>query len=133
MKKQWSGEYAGDVVYIRGIPIGRQEVYFHQQRLGAQLFDESMFNDRHKQQACATIIYELDRTYRRYIEKYGEPTENSEPIRLDIGDPSWVYIPVPLFNPSFESTGILSIKTKEKPVGLIAWFRYKKQYKPIKN
>lgn len=115
-----------EFIFVRGIPVLRSEVYMHQQRLGAQLFDESMFcsNDV-KRYACATVVRELDIKLGVVIASRRYPLNDNEITLIDIGDPSWVYIPVSLFG---KESPILTVPSKDKPAGLVAWFRMRKQY-----
>lgn len=119
-----------EYIFVRGIPMKRTEVAMHQARLGAQLFDESMFVEFRKKMACASVIKQLDYSLRQYIEKHGR-IGTDKIVTIDIGDPSWVYIPVLLFAPP-EQSGIVMMSSKEKPVGLVGWFRMKKQYQTAK-
>lgn len=115
-----------EFIFIRGLPLFRSEVYMHQQRLGAQLFDESMFsNDDVKRYACATVIRELDTSLAMLIAGRGYGLSDDEIALIDIGDPGWVYIPVNLFG---KESPILTAPSKDKPAGLVAWFRMRKQY-----
>ncbi len=114
-----------EVIYVRGIPVSKLDVYVQQERLGAQLFDESMFRSLQKQIACATVISQLDVEYRKSIEKRG-PLGVDEIRRIDIGDPSWLYIPVNIFGPD---AGVIMVGTKDSPAGKVAWFRYRRQYR----
>jgi hypothetical protein len=113
-----------EVIYVRGIPVSKLDVYVQQERLGAQLFDESMFRSLQKQIACATVISQLDVEYRKSIEKKG-PLGVDEIRRIDIGDPSWLYIPVNIFGPD---TGVVMMPSKNSPGGKMAWFRYRRQF-----
>lgn len=115
-----------DVIYVRGIPMLAWEVIQHQDRLGAQLFDESMFATIQKKQACANVIVALDIALRKYLEKEGwREVPDEKIIVIDIGDPAWKYIPVKLF----PSDGIVTVaRTKDSPAGKVAWFRMKRMF-----
>lgn len=115
-----------EVIYVRGVPISKLDVYVQQERLGAQLFDELMFlHNRQKQLACATVISQLDFEYKRSVERIG-PLGVDEIRRIDIGDPSWLYIPVNIFGPE---SGVIVMPTKDSPAGKMAWFRYRRQFR----
>ena len=116
-----------DTILVRGLPMTRVEVYLHQERLGAQLFDESMFATANQKFACANVIAHLDKTLKAELYKLGLTELPDEiMIELDIGDPGWGYIPVKLF-PSNSVVKVLP--TKDTPAGRVAWFRYKKYFK----
>lgn len=108
-----------EVILIRNVPVRTQDVIDIQNEFDAQLFDESVFHDNAKKIACASVIHQLDTVYNRFERSQGRP-----PDQVDIGDGAWVYIPVPLFN----DANIISVRTKDKPAGMIAWFRRKKIY-----
>lgn len=111
-----------DFILVRGVPVPQIDVILKQEELGAQLFDESVFADREKKVACANIIFALDTALARF--RVANPTRL--PDAFDIGDSSWLYIPVDIFAPE---TGITTGPSKDKPVGLIGWFRIKKYYR----
>ena len=119
-------KYDREVIMIRNVPIDTREVIAVQQEHGAQLFDESIFHDPSKKVACAQVIHHLDTEYAKYEHVHGRP-----PIQLYIGDGAWVYIPVQMF----PQENIISVRTKNKPAGMVAWFRKKKIYavKPSRN
>lgn len=115
-------------IFIRGVPVTRLEVYVMQERLGAQLFDESMFRNIEKRKACADVIYTLDQKLGEFLAKaglYEIPDDPNNIIQLDIGDPSWYYIPIKLF-PS--TAKVIIGKSKDRPAGVVAWFRARKTY-----
>lgn len=111
-------------ISIRGIPIDAAEVVMKELELGAMLFDESMFNTPTKRIACANVIVELDRQLRVYQETR---KTRQLPQYLDIGDKSWLYIPHWIFDP--EGGEVISLRTKDKPAGLVAWFRVKRSFR----
>lgn len=106
-------------VVVRGIPVARWEIVQLQDRLGAQLFDESLFKEQHKRLACANVITALDRRLRYMQELAKDPSYI--PDSVDIGDVSWLYIPV-----SF--AGFTTVRTKKFPAGVVGWFRFKKYF-----
>jgi hypothetical protein len=114
-----------EYITIRGIPFPRAEVYLQQERLGAQPFDESLFNGYGKKIACAQVIRALDFAYNAVIQKRGYPLGEDEIMQIDIGDGAWVYIPILIVPPS---SNIIVMPTEDRPAGLIAWFRRKKIY-----
>ena len=57
-----------------------------------------------------------------HIMRYVRNDKDYMPEMIDIGDPSWHYIPVGF-------AGINTPATKEKPAGVVGWFRFKKLYK----
>lgn len=111
-----------EFLLVRGIPVPKVDVYLMQEKLGAQLFDESCFSGQDKKIACINIIYELDTMLRRFRENNG----GLMPDAFDINDPGWIYIPVEIFDPD---TGITTAPSKNKPVGLVGWFRAKKYHR----
>lgn len=111
--------YNREIILIRNVPVDTRDVIAIQEEYGAQLFDEGVFHDIHKKVACAQVMHTLDTYYYRFEQQYGYPPE-----QVDIGDGAWVYIPIQMF-PQEE---IISLRTKEKPAGMIAWFRRKKIY-----
>jgi hypothetical protein len=118
-----------EIMHIRGVPIETREVFLQQERLGAQLFDECMFmNSQKKRLACANVIVELDRKFAESVAKSG-PLGKNEIRTLDIGDPSWYYIPVMLINPA--ETNVIVMPTKDRPAGLVAWFRIKRYHRGV--
>lgn len=103
-----------EIMYIRGIPVSRLEVASISMRYDAHLFDEVMFmHDEAKRIACANVIVELDKRLAIETKKQGK-----RPTELDIGDKSWLYIPIPLSGPD------TLIQTNK-----VAWFRIKKYHK----
>lgn len=115
-----------DTILVRGIPMSRTEVYLHQERLGAQLFDESMFEQTRQKVACANVIAHLDKVLIAQLIKLGlTEVPDDIMIEVDIGDPNWGYIPVKLFS----SHELIQVRpTKEAPAGRVAWFRYKRYF-----
>lgn len=116
--------YNREIVMIRNVPVRTLDVIRLQEELEAQLFDESVFHDPVKKVACAQVIHTLDTEYNRYEMTHGHP-----PVQLDIGDGAWVYLPVPMF----QDASIVSLRTKDKPAGIVAWFRRKKIYAVATN
>jgi hypothetical protein len=114
-------------VSIRGIPVDAAEVVQKELEMGAMLFDESVFSTLQKQIACANVIVELDRRLRVYQETR---RTRELPEYLDIGDKSWLYIPHWIFDP--KGGDVITLQTEEKPMGLVAWFRVKRNFKAIK-
>lgn len=112
-----------DFIFIRGVPIATEEVAMMEQKVGGMLFDESNFEHRSQKEACANVIVSLDIALRQYLERYDD-----YPDRIDIGDAGWLYVPVLLFAPD-ENQTIITPQTKQRPAGLVAWFRYKKIYR----
>jgi len=119
-----------DWIKVRGIPMLRLEVAWHEERLGGMLFDESVFHNEIKKKACANVIKALDRALKIYLVKKDLPDLPEEPVAIDIYDPGWLYIPVKLSGPE---SGIVYMPTKESPAGKVAWFRIKKGYKVASN
>lgn len=107
-------------IHIRNFPIMVEEVMRLQEETGGQLFDESCFIEHHKKVACAQVIFALDTKYEQLrLMSGGVP-----PQRVDIGDPSWIYIPVDMF----AGTSARILKTQDKPAGFVAWFRARRVY-----
>lgn len=113
----------GDTIFVRGIPIATWEVVQFEQKFGGMLFDESVFSTMDKKIACANVIVQLDKQLRLYFEKN---RTRALPDAVDIGDPSWIYIPVAFMPP--DDTTIMTPFTTEKPAGLVGWFRTKRFY-----
>ncbi len=113
-------------VSVRGIPVDAAEVVQKELEMGAMLFDESVFDTLQKQIACANVIVSLDKKLRVYQETH---KTRQLPEYLDIGDKSWLYIPMFIFKPDSD---IITPRTKDKPAGLVAWFRVKRGFKAIK-
>lgn len=113
-------------VSVRGIPVDAAEVVQKELELGAMLFDESVFDTLNKQIACANVIVALDKRLRVYQETH---MTRQLPETIDIGDKSWLYIPMHIFKPDSD---IITLQTREKPAGLIAWFRVKRGFRAIK-
>lgn len=110
-------------VSVRGIPVDAAEVVQKELELDAMLFDESMFDTASKRIACANIIFALDTKLRVYQET---KMTWDLPQTIDIGDGGWLYIPVWLFPPD---SGIITPQTRDKPAGLVGWFRTKRYFR----
>jgi len=103
-----------ELIYVRGIPVSRLEVAAISMRYDAHLFDEVMFmNNEAKRIACANVIHELDKKLAIETKRLGK-----RPEELDIGDKSWLYIPIPLSGPD------TIIQTNK-----VAWFRVKRYHR----
>lgn len=121
-----SNEFNQDeYIFMRGIPIPRAEIYLQQERLEAQPFDESMFKDPAKKIACAQVIRSLDFAYHEICRKRGYELRDNEIMQVNIGDGAWVYIPILIVPPE---SNIVVMPTKDRPSGIVAWFRRKKIY-----
>lgn len=113
-----------DYIFVRGLPITRTEIFFKQEQLDAQLFDESMFDTEAKRTACANVIYTLDQALKRWLVCQGLTSiPENDIVSIDIGDSNWNYIPVQLVPPDSILT---MMPTKDAPAGKVAWFRYRK-------
>lgn len=106
-----------ETIKVRGIPINRDEVIAKELEIGGMLFDEPVFKDRNKKEACANVLRALDRKLKVYQQTF--KTKDLPPY-LDIGDRSWLYVPVNLFPP--DSYIVV--------IGKAAWFRVKR-YMPV--
>lgn len=114
-----------EYIAVRGLPIKLEEIALQQYRLGANLFDESVFSTRTKKIACANVLVELDKQFARSVAKKG-PLGREEIRVIDIGDPSWLYIPIMLMPPG---GNIIVGGSKNSPAGKPGWFRMRKGYK----
>lgn len=112
-----------DSLNVRGVPIKAWEIAQLQDQLGAQLFDECMFDQPIHQIACANIVRELD--HKLYRWQRANQTHDL-PGSIDIGDPAWRYIPVRLFP---DDGQVIVMPTRAAPAGRVAWFRSKKQWR----
>lgn len=118
-----------DYIFVRGLPITRTEIFFKQEQLSAQLFDESMFDTEAKRTACANVIYMLDKALKRWLVRQGLTSiPENDIVSIDIGDSNWNYIPVQLVSPDSILT---MMPTKDAPAGKVAWFRYHKYHKGL--
>lgn len=107
-------------VPVRGVPVAIEEVVQFEQKFGGMLFDEVVFKDHGKRIACANIINALDRKLALMRALRGDLRWLPESI--DINDPGWLYIPVGFH-------GLESVPSKDKPAGVVGWFRVKKYFK----
>jgi hypothetical protein len=104
---------------VRGVPVLKSEVVMYQEKLEAQLFDEGVFDTAHKKWHCANVIRELlDPALKAWRVKTGR---TDLPEHMDVGDPNWFYIPVGFL-------GYTIVPTKEKPAGVVAWYRRKRYF-----
>ncbi len=119
-----SEQISDEIMWVRGVPIQTVEVFTKQEELGAQLFDECVFKGSLERRACASVILTLDRALKIYLEKRDlRRLPEQEIIVIDIGDPSWKYVPIKLFP---QDGFAISFPTRESPAGKVAWFRYRK-------
>ncbi len=112
-----------ETVRVRGIPVGRMEVIQFEQKFGGMLFDESNMSTRAKKIACANAIVVLDKQLRTMQELKGDA--DYLPDSVDIGDVSWLYIPVGFKSP-VETITIHTPRTKKFLAGIVGWFRIRK-------
>ncbi len=103
-----------DFIYVRGLPVRRWEIAKFEQKFGGMLFDETNMPTQARKVACANVITALDRQLATMRRLRQDP--DYLPEAVDIGDKLWLYIPV-----GFEGLG--TIRTKEKPAGILGWFR----------
>lgn len=116
-----------DTIFVRGFPLSRAEVFTKQEELGAQLFDESMFDTEAKRIACANVILILDQALKTFLLQKGlKSIPEDDIVSIDIGDSNWNYIPVALTPPN---SALIFMPTREAPAGKVAWFRYKKYFR----
>lgn len=115
-------------IQVRGIPIPTDDVVAFELEFGGQLFDESTFDTKDKKIACANVIRELDRYLRIWQEK--NMTRELPEYLPNFPDRAWLYIPVDLFPPG---SGVIIGRSKERPAGLVAWFRVKRSFHLNRN
>jgi hypothetical protein len=106
-----------DFIYVRGIPVARWEIAQFEQKFGGMLFDETNMPTPDKKVACANVITSLDKQLA--VMRGLRRNPDYLPESVDVGDPGWLYIPV-----AFE--GLSAIPTRDKPAGIVGWFRVKK-------
>lgn len=113
-------------ILVRGVPVSIEDIKVVQDNFGVQLFDESVFEADFQKTACANILVELDR---KVFEWQVKNKTGELPDALDIGDKSWIYLPIYIFNPS----QVNPLPTPDHPAGLLAWFRAKKGWRVQKR
>ncbi len=112
-----------ETVMVRGVPVSRMEVIQFEQKFGGMLFDESSMSTGTKKTACANVIVVLDRQLRTMQELRGDASYL--PDSVDIGDVSWLYIPVGFKSP-VETITIRTPRTRKFLAGIVGWFRIRK-------
>lgn len=105
-------------IKVRGIPVERWEIEQFEQKFGGMLFDEALFmSNEAKRVAVANVVNALDKQLALMRRLARDPVYL--PDYVDIGDRFWLYIPVGF-------GGVVSIPTRDKPAGVVGWFRVKR-------